>query len=85
MNRHPLWMDGRTILQLMEWYLNRDILSNLPISLNKSQLPIVLQLLLSKEHRFKALNLLAKYLDNGPWAIHYVLSVGIYPFFKRPG
>lgn len=47
------------------------------------QLPIVLQVLLSKQHRFKALELLAKFLDLGHWAVNYALSVGIFPYVLK--
>lgn len=43
------------------------------------QLPIVLQVLLSQLHRSKALVLLAKFLDLGPWAVYLSLSIGIFP------
>ncbi|KAG7553698.1 WD40 repeat [Arabidopsis suecica] len=43
------------------------------------QLPIVLQVLLSQCHRFRALVLLGRFLDMGPWAVDLALSVGIYP------
>ncbi|KAI3447841.1 hypothetical protein Pfo_004506 [Paulownia fortunei] len=43
------------------------------------QLPIVLQVLLSQCHRFRALVLLGRFLDMGPWAVDLALSVGIFP------
>jgi len=43
------------------------------------QLPIVLQVLLSQCHRYRALVLLGRFLDMGPWAVDLALSVGIYP------
>ena len=43
------------------------------------QLPIVLQVLLSQVHRLRALLLLGKFLDFGPWAVNLALSVGIFP------
>ncbi|XP_062197117.1 regulatory-associated protein of TOR 1-like isoform X2 [Phragmites australis] len=43
------------------------------------QLPIVLQVLLSQSHRFRALVLLGRFLDMGPWAVDLALSVGIFP------
>lgn len=46
------------------------------------QLPIVLQALLHQKYRLKALILLSRYLDYGPWAVNYVLWVGIFPYFK---
>ena len=47
------------------------------------QLPIVLQILLSQLHRFRALVLLAKFLDLGPWAVDHALSVGIFPYVLK--
>lgn len=39
------------------------------------QLPIVLQVLLSQVHRLKALELLGRFLDLGPWAVNMVISI----------
>lgn len=47
------------------------------------QLPIVLQVLLSQVHRIRALELLGKFLDLGPWAVHTALSVGIFPYVLK--
>ncbi|KAL5550675.1 hypothetical protein UlMin_000851 [Ulmus minor] len=47
------------------------------------QLPIVLQVLLSQCHRFRALVLLGKFLDMGPWAVDLALSVGIFPYVLK--
>ena len=47
------------------------------------QLPIVLQVLLSQMHRVRALVLLAKFLDLGPWAVDQALSVGIFPYVLK--
>jgi regulator-associated protein of mTOR len=47
------------------------------------QLPIVLQILLSQQHRLKALEVLAKFLDFGPWAVSAALSVGIFPYVLK--
>ena len=47
------------------------------------QLPIVLQVLLSKQHRLRALQLLVKFLDLGAWAINLALSVGIFPYILK--
>lgn len=47
------------------------------------QLPIVLQVLLSQVHRMKALELLGKFLDLGPWAVNLALSVGIFPYVLK--
>jgi regulator-associated protein of mTOR len=47
------------------------------------QLPIVLQVLLSQTHRLRALRLLARFLDLGPWAVNLSLSVGIFPYVLK--
>jgi regulator-associated protein of mTOR len=47
------------------------------------QLPIVLQVLLSQQHRLRALELLGKFLDLGPWAVSQALSVGIFPYVLK--
>ncbi|GMR33494.1 hypothetical protein PMAYCL1PPCAC_03689 [Pristionchus mayeri] len=47
------------------------------------QLPVVLQVLLSQVYRVRALELLAKFLDHGQWAVGYALSVGIFPYVLK--
>ncbi|KAL7747194.1 Target of rapamycin complex 1 subunit kog1 [Sorochytrium milnesiophthora] len=47
------------------------------------QLPIVLQVLLSQAHRLRALILLSKFLDLGPWAVDEALQVGIFPYVLK--
>ncbi|GMT33590.1 hypothetical protein PFISCL1PPCAC_24887 [Pristionchus fissidentatus] len=47
------------------------------------QLPVVLQVLLSQVHRVRALELLARFLDHGQWAVGYALSVGIFPYVLK--
>ena len=47
------------------------------------QLPIVLQVLLSQAHRLRALVLLARFLDTGPWAVDLALSVGFFFYVLR--
>lgn len=47
------------------------------------QLPVVLQVLLSVHHRLKALELLARFIDMGPWAVSAALSVGIFPYVLK--
>lgn len=47
------------------------------------QLPIVLQVLLSPVHRLRALILLLKFLDLGPWAVYLLLSIHIFPYILR--
>ena len=48
-----------------------------------TQLPIVLQVLLSQIHRLKALVLLSKFLDLGPWAVSMALAIGIFPYVVK--
>jgi regulatory associated protein of mTOR len=47
------------------------------------QLPVLLQVLLSQVHRVRALILLSKFLDLGPWAVHLALSIGIFPYVSK--
>lgn len=47
------------------------------------QLPIVLQVLLSQNHRNRALQLLARFLEFGPWAVNLALSVGLFPYILK--
>ncbi|OWA52977.1 Regulatory-associated protein of mTOR [Hypsibius exemplaris] len=47
------------------------------------QLPIVLQVLLSQSHRLRALDLLGRFVDLGPWAVNQALSVGIFPYVLK--
>jgi hypothetical protein len=47
------------------------------------QLPVVLQVLLSQAHRVRALSLLRRFLDLGPYAINLALSVGIFPYVLK--
>ncbi|KAK9885165.1 hypothetical protein WA026_010675 [Henosepilachna vigintioctopunctata] len=47
------------------------------------QLPIVLQVLLSQIHRMRALELLGRFLNLGPWAVNLALSVGIFPYVLK--
>lgn len=44
------------------------------------QLPVVLQVLLSQQHRLRALELLERFLSLGGWAVRKALSVGIFPY-----
>ncbi|MCJ1469945.1 hypothetical protein MMC07_008589 [Pseudocyphellaria aurata] len=48
-----------------------------------SQLPIVLQVLLSQVHRLRALILLSKFFDLGPWAVNLALTIGIFPYVLK--
>lgn len=47
------------------------------------QLPVVLQVLLSQQHRVRALVLLSQFLDLGPWAVQLALSIGIFPYVLK--
>jgi hypothetical protein len=47
------------------------------------QLPVVLQVLLSQVHRIRALELLRRFLELGPWAINLSLSLGIFPYVMK--
>ncbi|KAI4162767.1 MAG: hypothetical protein LQ342_003654 [Letrouitia transgressa] len=47
------------------------------------QLPIVLQVLLSQVHRLRALILLSRFLDLGPWAVDMALRIGIFPYVLK--
>ncbi|CEO97157.1 hypothetical protein PBRA_005761 [Plasmodiophora brassicae] len=47
------------------------------------ELPVVLQVLLSQAHRLRALQLLATFIDLGPWAVNLALSVGIFPYVLK--
>ena len=47
------------------------------------QLPVVLQVLLSQQHRVRALVLLGRFLDLGPWAVQLALSIGIFPYVLK--
>ena len=41
------------------------------------------QFLLSQAHRLQALELLGRFLDQGPWAVHLALAVGIFPYVLK--
>lgn len=47
------------------------------------QLPIVLQVLLSPAHRVRALKLLRRFLNLGPWAVNVALVLGILPYVLK--
>ncbi|KAL3477747.1 raptor N-terminal caspase like domain-containing protein [Aspergillus californicus] len=66
-------------LTAFEVYLSSGPTENSP----PDQLPIVLQVLLSQAHRLRALILLSKFLDLGPWAVHLALSIGIFPYVVK--
>ncbi|KAK0656661.1 raptor N-terminal caspase like domain-containing protein [Cercophora newfieldiana] len=67
-------------LTAFEVYLTRgDAMSQKP----PDQLPVVLQVLLSQQHRLRALILLGRFLDLGPWAVQLALSIGIFPYVLK--
>ena len=67
-------------LTAFEIYLTRgDALLQKP----PDQLPVVLQVLLSQQHRVRALILLGRFLDLGPWAVQLALSIGIFPYVLK--
>lgn len=66
-------------LTAFEVYLSQGALDRKP----PDQLPIVLQVLLSQVHRLRALILLSKFLDLGPWAVNLALSIGIFPYVLK--
>ena len=47
------------------------------------QLPVLLQVLLSSDHRRRALLLLARYIDLGAWATQAALNVGVFPYVLK--
>ncbi|EEY15639.1 WD repeat-containing protein mip1 [Verticillium alfalfae VaMs.102] len=67
-------------LTAFEVYLARgDAMSQKP----PEQLPVVLQVLLSQQHRVRALILLGSFLDLGPWSVQLALSIGIFPYVLK--
>jgi hypothetical protein len=46
-------------------------------------LPMVLQVLLSQTHRIRALHLLRRFLEFGPWAVNLSLILGIFPYVSK--
>lgn len=66
-------------IEIFDVWLRYNVNSHSP----PEQLPIVLQVLLSQQHRLKALELLGKFLDFGPWAVSAALSVGIFPYVLK--
>ena len=66
-------------LQAFDVYLQQGAPEQQP----PAQLPIVLQVLLSQAHRLRALILLSKFLDLGPWAVNLALTIGIFPYVVK--
>ncbi|KAA0065342.1 regulatory-associated protein of TOR 1-like [Cucumis melo var. makuwa] len=64
------------------WDMAAEIcLSQLPALVEDPNLEF--QVLLSQGHRFRALVLLGRFLDMGPWAVDLALSVGIFPYVLK--
>lgn len=66
-------------LTAFDVYLTQGAVTQKP----PDQLPVVLQVLLSQQHRVRALILLGKFLDMGPWAVNLALSIGIFPYVLK--
>ncbi|KAG5987972.1 hypothetical protein E4U43_004875, partial [Claviceps pusilla] len=67
-------------LTAFDVYLTRgDAIAQRP----PDQLPVVLQVLLSQQHRVRALILLGRFLDLGPWSVQLALSIGIFPYVLK--
>ncbi|CAF1277418.1 unnamed protein product, partial [Didymodactylos carnosus] len=78
---NSFFADQLTAFQV--WLGENTLLYQNDKMINPEQLPIVLQVLLSQSHRLRALDLLAKFLDLGSWAVNLALSVGIFPYVLR--
>ncbi|KAG9350387.1 hypothetical protein JZ751_026746, partial [Albula glossodonta] len=66
---------------LLSMVLKVSMVLSAPLSFQlKSQLSTVL---LSQVHRLRALDLLGRFLDLGPWAVSLALSVGIFPYVLK--
>lgn len=89
-----IWLDHTTCLPTQQ----RSVPEQLPIVLqviieidtilymilgNYIVLLYVVQVLLSQAHRLRALDLLGRFLDLGPWAVNLTLSVGIFPYILK--
>eukprot|EP00039_Didymoeca_costata_P008263 m.109666 g.109666 ORF g.109666 m.109666 type:complete len:1325 (+) comp14009_c0_seq1:230-4204(+) len=77
----PFFSDQLTAFEVWLDMASSDDMNNPP-----EPLPVVLQVLLSQQHRLRALQLLERFLELGPWAVLKALSVGIFPYvFKLLG
>ncbi|KAJ2832430.1 Target of rapamycin complex 1 subunit kog1, partial [Coemansia erecta] len=47
------------------------------------ELPAVLQVLLSQQYRLRALILLYRFMNLGPWAVNLAMAVGIFPYMSK--
>ena len=63
--------------------LPSSIPPSIPLSLSSLPLSSWVQFLLSQAHRLQALELLGRFLDLGPWAVHSALTVGIFPYVLK--
>ncbi|KAL9578380.1 MAG: hypothetical protein Q9203_007117 [Teloschistes exilis] len=66
-------------LSAFETYLSQGA----PSQQAPSQLPVLLQVLLSQVHRLRALILLSRFLDMGAWAVELALTIGIFPYVLK--
>ncbi|KAJ2505763.1 hypothetical protein IWW47_001902, partial [Coemansia sp. RSA 2052] len=62
----------------------RSLSTERPANLDPpDELPAVLQVLLSQQYRLRALILLYRFMNLGPWAVDLALAVGIYPYMTK--
>ncbi|KAJ2156017.1 Target of rapamycin complex 1 subunit kog1, partial [Coemansia sp. RSA 552] len=62
----------------------RSLSTEPPPSLDPpDELPAVLQVLLSQQYRLRALILLYRFMNLGPWAVDLAMAVGIYPYMSK--
>lgn len=66
-------------LQAFESWLKFSVDKTAP----PDELPVILQVLLSQVHRVHGLELWAKFVDLGAWAVGAALSVGIFPYVLK--
>ena len=71
-----IWLDFASIHKSSSHHVQEP--NELP-----EQLPVVLQVLLFHANRVRALMLLCRFLDLGPWAVNLALSLGIYPYVMK--
>ena len=60
-----------------------DMVKKKRLFLLRAFFKILWQVLLSQSHRLRALDLLGRFLDLGPWAVNQALSVGIFPYVLK--
>ncbi|KAJ1891593.1 Target of rapamycin complex 1 subunit kog1, partial [Coemansia sp. IMI 209127] len=62
----------------------RSLSTEPPPSLDPpDELPAVLQVLLSQQYRVRALILLYRFMNLGPWAVDLAMAVGIHPYMSK--